>query len=80
MDSAILHLAPNSTDAKVFEGFSNSTKGSSTPIASGNKFNSCLYSFFFFPLDLYKDLEWVWPCDFVSQIPVSKQNCGKCLI
>jgi hypothetical protein len=49
MDSALLHLAPNSTDAKVFEGFSNSTKGTSaTPVASGNKFLSCLLGFFFF--------------------------------
>ncbi|XP_062172097.1 non-specific lipid transfer protein GPI-anchored 6 isoform X2 [Alnus glutinosa] len=32
---SLLHLAPNSTDAKVFEGFSNSTKGTSaTPVAS----------------------------------------------
>ncbi|GMY16085.1 protein YLS3 [Fagus crenata] len=31
---SLLHLAPNSTDAKLFEGFSNSTKGSSTPVAS----------------------------------------------
>ncbi|XP_059430004.1 non-specific lipid transfer protein GPI-anchored 6 [Corylus avellana] len=38
---SLLHLAPNSTDAKVFEGFSNSTKGS-TPVASakGNSTSS----------------------------------------
>ncbi|KAE8036982.1 hypothetical protein FH972_009610 [Carpinus fangiana] len=40
--ASVLHLAPNSTDAKVFEGYSNSTKGSSTPIASakGNSTSS----------------------------------------
>lgn len=46
MDSALLHLAPNSTDAKIFEGFANSTKGSSTTAASGNRFNSSVFFFF----------------------------------
>ncbi|KAK4608172.1 hypothetical protein RGQ29_001823 [Quercus rubra] len=31
---SLLHLAPNSTDAKIFEGFANSTKGSGTTVAS----------------------------------------------
>lgn len=47
MDSALLHLAPNSTDAKIFEGFANSTKGSGTTVASGNRFN-CFFFFLFF--------------------------------
>lgn len=47
MDSALLHLAPNSTDAKIFEGFANSTKGSSTTAASGNRFNSSDFFFWF---------------------------------
>lgn len=47
MDSALLHLAPNSTDAKIFEGFANSTKGSGTTVASGNRFN-CFFFFFVF--------------------------------
>lgn len=37
--SDLLHLAPNSTDAKVFEGYQNSTKtnsSTSTPVSSGN--------------------------------------------
>ena len=50
MDSALLHLAPNSTDAKIFEGFTNSTKGSSATIASGNRFN---FFFFFFSVYIY---------------------------
>lgn len=51
MDSALLHLAPNSTDAKIFEGFANSTKGSSTTAASGNRFNSS--DFFFLVLFMF---------------------------
>ncbi|KAM3693140.1 hypothetical protein ACB098_08G141600 [Castanea mollissima] len=33
---SLLHLAPNSTDAKIFEGLTNSTKASSTTVASGS--------------------------------------------
>ena len=36
IDPALLHLTPNSPDAKVFEDFTNSTKSSTTaPVAQG---------------------------------------------
>ncbi|KAF5447986.1 hypothetical protein F2P56_033495 [Juglans regia] len=37
---SLLHLSPNSTEAKIFEGHSNSTKGSSTATVASVKGNS----------------------------------------
>ncbi|KAF2314515.1 hypothetical protein GH714_027216 [Hevea brasiliensis] len=36
----ILHLSPNSPDAKIFAGFANITKGSNSTVASGNSTGS----------------------------------------
>lgn len=66
--AALLNLAPNSPDAKVFEDFANSSKGSNstTPTATGNNkyMNPKLNWFIFYILSTGSSVQKYFPSMF----------------